>query len=131
MLKSELYELCKKMAPPPVFKIDQLAEEYGHKILRTPQYHCELQPIESCWGVVKNHCRDHCEFTMESLYKHLDIGFSKVTKSTCQKIITKVWQQEELFWIEDTEEDAREMIEKENIRTEDNYIDVEDNDFTQ
>ena len=66
---------------------------------------------------------------MKSLHKHLGIGFSKVTKSTCQKTIKKVWQQEELFWIEDSEVDAREMIEKENICTGDNYIDAEDDDF--
>lgn len=129
MLKSELYEICKKIAPPPVFKIDQFAEKYGHSILRTPQYHCELQPIEACWGVVKNYCRDHCEFTMKSLCKHLDIGFSKVTKSTCQKLIRKIWEREESFWIEDSEVDACEMIEKENICDNENYIDAEDDGF--
>nr|AAU82580.1 hypothetical protein GZ18F2_10 [uncultured archaeon GZfos18F2] len=126
MLKPELYEICKKIAPPPVFKIDRLAEKFGHKILRTPQYHCELQPIESCWGVVKNYCRDHCEFTMKSLYKHLDIGFSKVTKSTCQKLIKKIWQQEDLFWTEDTEADERVTIEYKYTRLSENYIDFED-----
>ncbi len=129
MLKSELYEICKKIAPLPVFKIDCLAEKYGHEILRTPQYHSELQPIESCWGVVKNYCRDHCEFTMKSLYKHLDNGFLKVTKSTCQKTIAKVREQEELFWVEDTEADYSEMIGQENIFTNENYIDAEDDGF--
>ncbi len=124
MLKPELYEICKRLAPPPVFKIDQLAEKFGHRILRTPQYHCELQPIESCWGVVKNYCRDNCEFTMKSLYKHLDIGFSKVKKTTCQKLIEKVWQQEDLFWTEDTEADECETNEQ-TILSE-NYIDFED-----
>jgi transposase len=129
MLKAELYEICKKIAPPPVFKIDRLAEEYGHKVLRTPQYHCELQPIESCWGVVKNYCRDHCEFTMESLHKHLDIGFSKVTESTCQKIIKKVREQEETFWVEDSEVDTREMTERKITSFEANYIDAEEDDI--
>jgi len=40
----------------PAYALDVLAEESGHQILRTPQYHPELQPIEECWGVVKNHC---------------------------------------------------------------------------
>ncbi len=26
--------------------------------MRTPPYHPELQPIETCWGVVKNHMDD-------------------------------------------------------------------------
>jgi len=36
-----------------------------HSILRTPQYHPELQPIETCWGIVKNHMADQCDFTTE------------------------------------------------------------------
>lgn len=126
MLKSELYEVCKKIAPPPVFKLDQLAEKYGHTILRTPQYHCELQPIEACWAVVKNYCRYHCGFTMESLHEQLNAGFSKVTKSTCQKIIAEVWKREEAFWTEDAEEEAQKIREEEGLCTSENYINAED-----
>jgi len=126
MLKPELYEVCKKLAPPPSFKLDRLVEQQGHKILRTPQYHCELQPIESCWGVVKNYCRDHCEFTMGSLHEHLHIGFSKVTPSTCEKLIAKVRQQEEAFWIEDAVVDDQEIIEEELLCSDEKYIDAEE-----
>jgi len=129
MLKPELYEVCKKLAPPPSFKLDRLAQQQGHKILRTPQYHCELQPIESCWGVVKNYCRDHCEFTMESLREHLHMGFSKVTPSTCKKLIAKVRQQEEAFWIEDAVVDNQEIIEEERLDSDEKYIDVEEHVF--
>ena len=129
MLKPELYEICKKLAPPPSFKIDRGAEEQGHRVLRTPPYHCELQPIESCWGVVKNYCRDHCEFTMASLHKHLRIGFSRVTPSTCQKLIIKVGQQEDVFWVEDAEVDDREMIEETILDSDENYMGAEEHDF--
>ena len=130
MLKTELYEICKKIAPPPEFKLDRLAEKHGHKILRTPQYHCELQPIESCWGIVKNYCSYHCDFTMNGLKKQLRQGFSKVNKTTCQKVIEKVCKQEDLFWKEDAEVDAREMIEQGTTYTIENYINAEnDNDF--
>jgi hypothetical protein len=106
MLKAELFELCREYAPPPKLKLDEIAQTYGHTILRTPQYHPELQPIETCWGIVKNHCSDHCKFTMESLYKELPIGFSKVTPETCQQLIAKVKKQEEKFWQEDAETDS-------------------------
>ena len=130
MLKAELYEICKKIAPPPEFKLDRMAEKHGHRILRTPQYHCELQPIESCWGIVKNFCRNHCDFTMKGLNKQLHYGFSKVSKATCQKLIEKVRQQEDLFWKEDAEVDAREMIEKGTKYSVENYINAEEeNDF--
>jgi len=105
MLKAELFALCKKFAPIPQFKLDQIVKEYGHTILRTPPYHPELQPIETCWAVVKNHCRNNSDFTMKGLRKELAIGFDKVTYETCQKIISTVTEQEDIFWKEDTETD--------------------------
>jgi len=44
-LKVELVEILNKIAPSPIYALDEIAEEYGHKILRTPPYHPELQPL--------------------------------------------------------------------------------------
>ena len=108
MLKPELFELCKRYAPPPKFKLDGIAESYGHAILRTPPYHPELQPIETCWGVVKNHCRDHCDFTMKNLYKQISSGMAKVTQETCTDLIKNIYEEEEKFWQEDAAVDNEE-----------------------
>ena len=119
MLKSELFQLCKRLAPVPEFKLDKIAEAHGHKILRTPQYHPELQPIETCWAVVKNYMAGKCDFTMASLKKNLPDAFAKVTPSTCEKIISKVVEQEEKFWIEDGQ------IEEMDIELEDDLVELE------
>ena len=103
MLKPELYELCKRFAPVPEFKLDQIAESAGHSILRTPQYHPELQPIETCWGIVKNYMADNCDFTMNNFRSQLPIAFSKVLPKTCRKLILKVAKQEEKYWFEDSQ----------------------------
>ena len=66
---------------------------------------------------------------MASLHKHLRIGFSRVTPSTCQKLITKVWQQEDLFWVEDAEVDNQEMIEEIILDSDENYMGTEEHDF--
>lgn len=129
VLKPELYEICKKIAPAPEFKLDRIAGEHGHRVLRTPQYHCELQPIEQCWGVIKNDCRDHCDFTMKGLNEKLEKGFSKVTATTCQKLIAKVRKQEDLFWKEDSELDEQEMIGQGKINQEENYINAEEDGY--
>ena len=116
MLKPELYELCKKFAPAPTFRLDQLAEAAGHSILRTPQYHPELQPIETCWGIVKNHMADHCDFTTRNFHQQLPIALAKVKPSTCRKLIAKVVEQEEKYWAEDAqlyEYDCDEISEEE------------------
>lgn len=101
MLKSELYDECVKIAPTPEFKLDHLASSQGHKILRTPQYHPELQPIEACWAVVKNHMADVCDFTMSGMRINLPEAFAKVTINTCAKVIAKVRRREDDFWKND------------------------------
>jgi len=105
-LKPELAEILIKMAPEPIYAIDEIAASYGHKILRTPPYHPELQPIETCWGVSKNHVARNCDFTVKNLITQLDCGFSKVTAKTCAKIIAKVREIEDEFWTTDIKMDA-------------------------
>jgi len=116
LLKSELVELCRKYAPVPEFRIDRLASEAGHTILRTPPYHPELQPIETCWAVVKNYMADNCDYTMSGLRERLPQAFSKITACCCTGIIKEIRKQEASYWIEDEELDelfAADMKEEE------------------
>ena len=105
-LKPELIEILAKLAPAPIYAIDEIAAAHGHKVLRTPPYQPELQPIETCWGVVKNYMARHCDFTMKNLIKQLAIGFGAVSAKTCEKIITKVREIEDEFWVSDIKMDA-------------------------
>ncbi len=105
-LKAELVEIIKKLAPEPTYIIDEIARKHGHEIIRTPPYHPELQPIETCWGVVKNHIARNCKFTMENLIGQLEKGFEKVTSKTCSKIIAKVIKIEDDFWVNDIRSEA-------------------------
>jgi len=108
-LKPELVEILKKMASEPVYAIDEIARHHGHEVIRTPPYHPELQPIETCWGVVKNHVARNCDFTMTNLIEQLGSGFDKVSAKTCSKIIAEVRKIEDEFWIEDLKRDAQEV----------------------
>ncbi len=101
MLKSELFDLCSRLAAKPEFLIDRIANKEGHSILRTPPYHPELQPIETCWGIVKNHVAQYNDCTMEKVWSLLEEGFEKVTRNTCCKLIKKINLQEKAFWDED------------------------------
>ena len=105
-LKAEMVEILNKIAPTPIYEIDEIAREHGHKVIRTPPYHPELQPIEICWGVVKNHMARNCDFTMKNLTNQLEEGFKKVTAITCSSIIRKVREKEDHFWMEDIKEDV-------------------------
>jgi transposase len=105
MLKPELLQLCRELCPKPEYELDRIAEAEGHQILRTPQYHPELQPIETCWGVVKNHCATACDFSIQGLREHLEDGFEKVTPTTCQAAIEDMKREEDRYWQEDMEDD--------------------------
>ncbi len=104
-LKAELIEILIKLAPEPDYIVDEIARKYGHEVIRTPPYHPELQPIEICWAVLKNHVARNCEFSLSGLKRELETGFSKVTSQTCSKIISKIRDIENIFWAEDTNQE--------------------------
>jgi transposase len=107
-LKAELVAVLKKIAPIPIYEIDEIARRDGHEILRTPPYHPELQPIELCWGIVKSHIARNCDFTLSNLKSQLEEGFTKVDVSTCVKVIRKIKEREDQFWNEDMNFDPSE-----------------------
>ena len=100
LLKPALYELCRHHAPPPRYVLDELAAQFGFEILRTPQYHPELQPIEHVWGIVKSNiaATQTGDFRMKSLQERLTPAFSKVTPAMCQNIFLHVRKEEERYW---------------------------------
>ena len=106
-LKVESVEILNRIAPPPIYAVDEIAAEHGHKILRTPPYHPELQPIETCRAVVKNQIARTCDFTMENLLSQLKKAFDGVTGKTCEGLIRKIREIEDRFWKEDALMDAK------------------------
>lgn len=106
-LKVELIEILRKIAPEPTYTIDVIAHQHGHEVIRTPPYHPELQPIEICWGVLKNEVARHCDFTLNNLKIQLEQAFDKITATTCQGIINKVRSVEDRFWEDDAKLDEQ------------------------
>jgi len=104
-LKAELVEILEKLAPAPTYVLDELAADQGHEILRTPPYHPELQPIETCWAVVKNQIARVNKRTMAHLLEQLEEAFASVTEETCAGLIKKVRKVEDTFWTEDAQLD--------------------------
>ena len=106
-LKVELVEMLKKIAPEPTYEVDVIARKLGHEVMRTPPYHPELQPIEICWGILKNEIARNCDFTMDNLKIQLEQSFEKITAKTCQKIIQKIRIIEDTFWEDDVNLDKK------------------------
>jgi transposase len=106
-LKAELVEIIGKVGPQPTYVLDEIASKQGHEVLRTPPYHPELQPIETCWGIMKNEIARNCDFTMDNLILQLENAFDKVTAKTCTGIIRKVRDVEDTFWRDDAVLDGK------------------------
>lgn len=97
-LRPQLIELINTHRPERHYSLDEILrldyEDRNIKILRTPQYHPELQPIEKCWAVIKQYMAQHCDFTNKGLRENLNSAWGKVTKATMSGILKKVnyWQ---------------------------------------
>jgi len=100
LLKPALYDLCRQHAPSPHYVIDDLATTFGCEILRTPQYHPELQPIEHVWGIVKSDIASTQtgHYTLTSLQERLIPACQKITPDMCQRIFAHVRKEEERYW---------------------------------
>ncbi|XP_034840153.2 uncharacterized protein [Maniola hyperantus] len=53
MVKAQLFQIIKEHKQPPVYEADIMLEAHGHKVVRLPPYHCDLNPIELIWSVLK------------------------------------------------------------------------------
>ena len=93
--------MLEKLAPAPIYALDELATAQGHELFRTPTYHPELQPLETCWAVVKNQIARKSKFTMAHLLEQLDDAFASVPEETCSGVIKKVRQVEDKYGTED------------------------------
>ena len=61
----------------------------GHGCLFLPKFHCELNPIERCWGQAKRYTRALCNYTLPGLRKTIPKGFQSITMENIQNFFTK------------------------------------------
>ncbi len=108
MLRPQLIELIKENRPPKIFKLDSMLrrdpkyKSRNIEILRTPQYHPELQPIEKCWGVMKQYMAQHCDFSLKGMENNLEKAWTEVTSKTMEGIMKKVYYWENYHFEQDS-----------------------------
>ncbi|KAJ1299678.1 hypothetical protein OPQ81_011070 [Rhizoctonia solani] len=54
--------------------LEETAQKLGVQVKFLPKYHCELNPIEQCWGYAKRKYRDMPETNKESTMKQYVIN---------------------------------------------------------
>ncbi|KAF8237159.1 hypothetical protein L208DRAFT_1248943 [Tricholoma matsutake] len=62
--------------------VQETIEAAGHLCLFLPKFHCELNPIEYFWGMVKKYLRDHCDYSFDGLKENLPKALDSVPIQT-------------------------------------------------
>ena len=68
--------------------IDEYAKSTGRTLLRLPPYHCDLNPIELAWAVVKGHVKaNNTTFHLADVKQLLIQGVEKAASEMCNQVI--------------------------------------------
>ena len=85
MIINELPKLVEPLMPQlEAKKINEMAEQAGHKVLCTPAYHCELNPIEFVGSFVCRYC--YLWIAAHDLNFHLDFTFCTLQIKVCESL---------------------------------------------
>lgn len=70
-------------------RVERALTGYGHKVLFTPTYHPELNPIERVWGKAKMYARDNCDYAFRGLQNIITAAFKSVMLDNIRKYFRK------------------------------------------
>jgi len=103
MLKAQLMVKVRELKPRrKSYIIDNLANEAGHTVLRLPPYHCEFNPIELAWAMVKGYVkRENTTFKMDDVRQLLNTAIERVTPENWRNFIEYVIEEENKIWAVD------------------------------
>ncbi|XP_042144476.1 uncharacterized protein LOC115328335 [Ixodes scapularis] len=106
MLKVELLNLVKmeKVRRPELEKcrVDAIAEQRGHVVLRLPPYHCELNPIELVWSQVKGYIASrNVTFKLADVEALTPVALQQVTAENWSSYVHHAIGVEERMWADD------------------------------
>ena len=101
--KRDLYmQVIVPNKPPKEPSIDKTIRKAGHYVLRQPPYHCEFNPVEMLWGIIKGDVADNnVHFTMEEIRVLAEEAISKISLETIQKTFDHVIKVENHHWEKD------------------------------
>ncbi|XP_063828954.1 uncharacterized protein LOC135078286 [Ostrinia nubilalis] len=106
--KPQLYLLIKKTKGDPVYEVEHLLNQHGHEVVQLPPYHCDLNPIEKIWALVKRRIAEkNVSQTTSEISSITEAAFNTVTTmewiNVCQhveKIEDKYFESDRLMDIE-------------------------------
>ncbi|XP_026819046.1 uncharacterized protein LOC113557684 [Rhopalosiphum maidis] len=82
-----------------LFIVDEEAKKHNQIVLRLPPYHCELNPIELAWSVVKGHVKkNNTTYKLNDVRQLFNDGIKKVTPEMWSNFVSHTIKEEDKFW---------------------------------
>ncbi|XP_072399539.1 uncharacterized protein [Diabrotica undecimpunctata] len=108
MIKVQLLDIVREHKSSYIrFAVDEMAGEHGITVLRTPPYHCELNPIKLIWAQIKNKvAQKSTTFKLKDVKLLLDQTIQNITASNWQSCIKHTQKEEAKMWDVDTRVDV-------------------------
>ena len=84
--KKDLIDIINANKPPQEYIADNLIMKYGHQPLRLPPYHCQFNPIELLWGIIKNDvAANNSDFKLASMKTLTEKAIDKISLDVIKK----------------------------------------------
>ena len=100
LLKPELYSLKKQNKPEKRFVLDEMLAANGHLTLRLPPYHCNLNPIELIWGIMKNEVgQRNSTFKLTDMQNLASDVLEDISPEIVKNCFTHVDKIEKIYWL--------------------------------
>ena len=100
MLKPELWQLIKTNRPRDQHYVcDELAEARGHKVLRLPPYHSELNPIELIWAQINRYIASkNTTYSLKAVRELLHEALARISVDRWRECCRHVIDVEASLW---------------------------------
>jgi len=73
------------------YVVENMAKNAGYTVLRLPPYHCELNPIELAWTMVKTYVKQNNNtFKIDDVKHLMNTAIDRVTTENWQNFIQHV-----------------------------------------
>ncbi|KAJ4425327.1 hypothetical protein ANN_28246 [Periplaneta americana] len=111
-IKAAMMQTIRKANINKTYIVDELANSYGHAVLRLHPYHCVLNPIELVWARLKSHVRKNntTPTLSASVCEHLREGFENINSNLWSSCVDHTIKVGERYWIQDTTGDGERFI---------------------
>lgn len=84
--KAVLFDIIKQNKGPPTYAVDELLKRHNHEVLKLPPYHCDLNPIEKIWSLVKRRVADkNVAQNTKEIVKLTENAFASITPEDWSK----------------------------------------------